>query len=67
MHTRIIPTLALPARGAARRVEEFSAIDKSRDGIKGLTLWTDGRLSDRLCAELTTRGIIYRADALTNP
>jgi hypothetical protein len=55
------------AERAARRVEEFAALDKSRDGIKGLALWTDGRLSDRLCAELKTRGIAYRADALTNP
>jgi hypothetical protein len=54
------------AERAARRVEEFSAINKSRDEIKGLALWTDGRLSERLCTELKTRGIAYRADALTN-
>jgi hypothetical protein len=52
------------AERAARRVEEFSAI-KGRDGTKGLALWTDGKLSDRLCSELKTRGITYRADALT--
>ena len=51
---------------AARRVEEFGAIAKSRDGTKGLALWTDGHLSERLCAELKSRGIAYRVDALTN-
>lgn len=54
------------AERAARRVEEFAAIPKSRDGIKALALWTDGRLSERLCAELKTRGIAYRTDALTD-
>jgi hypothetical protein len=55
------------AERTARRVEEFSAYDKSREEITGLALWTDGRLSDRLCEELKKRGIAYRTDALTNP
>lgn len=54
------------AERAARRVEEFASISKSRDGIKALALWTDGRLSDRLCEELKTRGIAWRADALND-
>jgi hypothetical protein len=54
------------AERAARRVEEFAAIAKSRDGNKGLALWTDGQLSERLRAELKSRGIAYRVDALTN-
>jgi hypothetical protein len=52
------------AEHAARRVEEFAGIDKSRDEIKALALWTDGRLSDRLCAELKARSISFRAEAL---
>jgi hypothetical protein len=52
------------AEHAARRLEEFAAIDKSRSEIKALALWTDGRLSDRLCEELKTRGISYRVNAL---
>lgn len=54
------------AESAARRVEEFAAIGKSREGIKTLALWTDGQLSERLCEELKTRKITYRADALTD-
>lgn len=52
------------AERTARRAEEFAAIDKSRDEIKSLALWTDGRLSDRLCEELKKRGIAYRMNAL---
>lgn len=53
------------AERAARRVEEFSAI-KGHGDIKGLALWTDGKLSERLREELKTRAISFRADALTN-
>jgi hypothetical protein len=53
------------AERAARRVGEFAAIGKSREGIKALALWTDGQLSERLCAELKTRAIAYRTNALT--
>jgi hypothetical protein len=55
------------AEHTARRAEDFAAIDKSRDDIKGLALWTDGRLSDRLCEELKKRGIAYRMLALDPP
>ena len=48
------------AERAARRVEEFAAIDKSRGNIKALALWTDGRLSEHLRDELTKRGIAFR-------
>jgi hypothetical protein len=49
---------------AARRVEEFARMDKERDHITGLTLWTDGRLSERLREELKHRGISWRMQAL---
>lgn len=67
--TLVVPVsldYAIWAERAARRVEEFAVIGKSGEGIKGLALWTDGRLSERLSAELKARGIAYRADALTN-
>lgn len=67
--TLVVPVsldYAIWAERAARRVEEFGVIGKSGEGIKGLALWTDGRLSERLRAELKARGIAYRADALTN-
>jgi len=48
----------------ARRAEEFGALDKARAQITGLAVWTDGRLSDRLCAELKARGIAWRMNAL---
>ena len=66
--TLVVPVsldYAIWAEGAARRVEDFAAIDQSSEKIKGLALWTDGRLSERLCTELKSRGIAYRADALT--
>ena len=49
--TLVVPVsldYAIWAERTARRTEEFAAIDKSRDDIKSLALWTDGRLSDRL-------------------
>ena len=48
----------------ARRAEEFIALDRTHDNITGLMLWTDGRLSERLCEELKKRGIAYRTDVL---
>ncbi len=65
--TLVVPVsldYAIWAERTARRTEEFAAIGKSRDGIKGLALWTDGRLSDQLCAELKKRAIAYRMLAL---
>lgn len=48
----------------AGRVEEFAAIDRTRDEIKALALWTDGQLSERFCSELSKRQITYQAVAL---
>jgi hypothetical protein len=50
----------------ARRAEEFVALDRARDNITGLALWTDGRLSERLCDELKKRGITWRMNVLDN-
>lgn len=55
---------AIWAERTARRTEEFGAIGKSRDGIKGLALWTDGQLSERLREQLKTRRIAWRERAL---
>jgi len=55
---------AIWAERAARRAEEFVALDRARDHISGLALWTDGRLSDRLGEELKKRGIVWRISAL---
>jgi hypothetical protein len=52
------------AERTARRTEEFVALDRARDHITGLALWTDGRLSDHLCEELKKRGITWRTNVL---
>jgi len=52
------------AERTARRAEEFVALDRAREHITGLALWTDGRLSDRFCAELKKRGIAWRMNVL---
>lgn len=49
----------------ARRAEEFTAIDQSKEHITGLALWTDGQLSERLRAELAARKIACKVNALT--
>jgi hypothetical protein len=48
----------------ARRAEEFAALAKGHDEIKGLALWTDGRISERLREELKARNITWREHAL---
>jgi hypothetical protein len=50
----------------ARRAEEFVALDRAPENITGLALWTDGRLSERLCDELKKRNITWRINALDN-
>jgi len=55
---------AIWAERAARRAEEFAALAQSDKEIKGLALWVDGKVSDRLAQELTTRKIAVVADAL---
>jgi hypothetical protein len=65
--TLVVPVsldYAIWAERAARRAEEFAALAKSGGEIKGLALWTDGQLSERLTAELRKRHITSHARAL---
>lgn len=55
---------AIWAERAARRAEEFASLDRAANGLTGLTLWTDGRLSERLSEELKKRGITFRTEVL---
>ena len=48
----------------SKRVDEFSMLLQGNTKVKGLTLWTDGQLSARLCDELNKRNISYRMLAL---
>jgi hypothetical protein len=48
----------------ARRTEEFTALAREGGDIKGLALWTDGRLSERLREEFRARNIAIRERAL---
>jgi len=68
--TLVVPVsldYAIWAEYAARRIDQFVALDRSHEEIKALALWTDGRLSERLCEELKKRSIAYRMQALGNP
>jgi len=56
---------AIWAERAARRTGEFASLDRTANQIAGLTLWTDGRLSERLAEELKKRGISSRTEVLT--
>jgi hypothetical protein len=61
--TLVVPVsldYAIWGERTARRAEEFVALDRARDHITGLALWTDGRLSERLCEELKKRSIAWR-------
>jgi hypothetical protein len=65
--TLVVPVsmdYAIWAERTARRTEEFVALDRTRDHITGLALWTDGRLSERFCEELKKRGIAWRMNVL---
>jgi hypothetical protein len=55
---------AIWAERAARRAEEFAALDRAHENITGLALWTDGRLSPQLQEELKKRNIAWRENAL---
>jgi hypothetical protein len=55
---------AIWAERTARRTEEFAGLAKAGGDIRGLTLWTDGRISERLGQEFKARGIGYRTLAL---
>ena len=65
--TLVVPVsldYAIWAERTARRAEEFTALAKSGGDIKGLALWTDGQISERLTAELQQRHIASHARAL---
>ena len=47
----------------AARTDEFVDLSRSR-GHKGISLWTDGQLSVRLCDEFKARGITWKMNAL---
>ena len=49
---------------AAARVELFSQLPQSRNEIKGLALWVDGKVSERAAQELKNRKIELATDVL---
>ena len=66
--TLVVPVsldYAVWAERTARRTEEFVARDRTADRIAGFAVWTDGRLSDRLCEEFKKRNIAFRMEALS--
>ena len=52
---------------AAGRVEAFSQLTQSRNEIKGLALWVDGKVSDRAAQELKNRKIELATGVLDRP
>ena len=65
--TLVVPVsfdYAIWAERTARRAEEFAALAKRGGEIKGLALWTDGLISERLTAELQQRHIATHTRAL---
>lgn len=65
--TLVVPVsldYAIWAERTARRAEEFVAFAHGNSDIKGLALWTDGRVSDRLREEFKTRGIAIHENVL---
>jgi hypothetical protein len=65
--TLVVPVsldYAIWCERTARRTEEFAALAKTGGTIKGLALWTDGRLSERLKEEFKARNITWREHAL---
>jgi hypothetical protein len=55
---------AVWAERTARRTEEFAAFAGGNADIKGLALWVDGKVSERLSQELTARKIAVTTGAL---
>ena len=55
------------AERAARRSEEFAAMDREKGKIKKFALWADGKLSPRLCEELKKRDISWSMNVLDTP
>lgn len=55
---------AVWAERAARRTEELAALRSGRSDIKGLALWVDGAVSERLAKELADRKIVVRVNVL---
>ena len=68
--TLVVPLscdFAIWAERAGRRAEEFAAFAHGDSKITGLTLWVDGRVSERLAQELATRKIALKTDVLARP
>jgi hypothetical protein len=55
---------AIWSEHAAARVEAFSQLPQSRNEIKGLALWVDGKVSERAAQELKNRRIDLAMDVL---
>ena len=56
---------ALWAERAARRAEAFVALVRDNPDLKGVALWVDGKVSERLAQELGTRKIEVKTDVLS--
>lgn len=48
---------AIWSERSAGRVDELTAVGKSRPDVKGLAIWVDGKVSDRAMQEAKTRNI----------
>jgi hypothetical protein len=55
---------AIWSENAAGRVEAFTQLPQSKDEIKGLTLWVDGKVSERAAEELKNRKIDLATEVL---
>jgi hypothetical protein len=65
--TLVVPVsldYAIWSERVAWRVDQFSDVNQGKSGIRSLTLWTDGRLSQRLCDELKTRNVTWQTQVL---
>jgi hypothetical protein len=50
----------------SRRLDGLAPAGAGSQASAKLTFWTDGQLSNRLCAEFKARGIAYRSQALSD-
>jgi hypothetical protein len=58
---------AIWSENAAGRVEAFTQLPQSKNEIKGLTLWVDGKVSERAAEELKNRKINLATEVLGEP
>lgn len=52
---------------ASARTAQFSALALTDKSVKGVALWTDGRISKRFTEELSKLKVPFQMDCLTNP